>query len=111
MVDNHIYWGNAQDIDLRRVVWRRVMDMNDRSLRAIIASLEGNGLPGQTGFDITVASEVMAVLCLASDLTDLHARLGRIVVAWRRDRTAVTCADIGAAGAMAALLKLSLIHI
>jgi formate--tetrahydrofolate ligase len=105
MVDNHIYWGNAQDIDLRRVVWRRVMDMNDRSLRAIIASLEGNGLPGQTGFDITVASEVMAVLCLASDLTDLHARLGRIVVAWRRDRTAVTCADIGAAGAMAALLK------
>jgi formate--tetrahydrofolate ligase len=80
MIDNHIYWGNALDIDTRRVVWRRVMDMNDRALRDIVASLGGvpNGFPRQTGFDITVASEVMAILCLATDLRDLEKRLGDI---------------------------------
>ncbi len=105
MVDNHLYWGNALDIDSRRVVWRRVMDMNDRSLREIVTSLGGNGAPAESGFDITVASEVMAILCLASDLEDLQARLGRIIVAYRKDRTAVTCADLKADGAMTALLK------
>lgn len=105
MVDNHLYWGNALDIDPRRVVWRRVMDMNDRSLREIVTSLGGNGAPAESGFDITVASEVMAILCLANDLEDLQARLGRIIVAYRKDRTAVTCADLKADGAMTALLK------
>jgi formate--tetrahydrofolate ligase len=105
MIDNHIYWGNDLQIDTRRVVWRRVLDMNDRALRAIITSLEGNGAPAESGFDITVASEVMAVLCLADDLSDLEARLGRIIVAWRRDHTPVTCADLTAQGAMAALLR------
>ncbi|KAF0180468.1 MAG: formate--tetrahydrofolate ligase [Hyphomonadaceae bacterium] len=105
MVDNHLYWGNALDIDPRRVVWRRVMDMNDRSLREIVTSLGGNGAPAESGFDITVASEVMAILCLASDLEDLQARLGRIIVAYRRDKTAVTCSDLKADGAMTALLK------
>jgi formate--tetrahydrofolate ligase len=105
MVDNHIFWGNALEIDLRRKVWRRVMDMNDRSLRQIVSGLGGNGLPSETGFDITVASEVMAVLCLASDLEDLQARLGRIIVGYRRDGAAVTCADLKADGAMTALLK------
>lgn len=105
MVDNHLYWGNAQNIDPRRVVWRRVMDMNDRSLRDMVTSLGGNGSPAESGFDITVASEVMAILCLAKDLDDLQARLGRIIVAYRKDRTAVTCADLKADGAMIALLK------
>ena len=105
MLDNHIYWGNELGIDVRRVVWRRVMDMNDRALRAIVTSLEGNGAPAETGFDITVASEVMAVLCLAGDLDDLQARLARIIVAWRKDHTPITCADLKAQGAMAALLK------
>ncbi|MDZ4778386.1 MAG: formate--tetrahydrofolate ligase [Alphaproteobacteria bacterium] len=105
MVDNHLYWGNAQNIDPRRVVWRRVMDMNDRSLRDMVTSLGGNGAPAESGFDITVASEVMAILCLAKDLDDLQARLGRIIVAYRNDRTAVTCADMKADGAMTALLK------
>jgi len=105
MVDNHLYWGNAQNIDPRRVVWRRVMDMNDRSLREMVTSLGGNGAPAESGFDITVASEVMAILCLAKDLEDLQARLGRIIVAYRKDRTAVTCADLKADGAMTALLK------
>ncbi|PCD77822.1 formate--tetrahydrofolate ligase [Pseudothioclava arenosa] len=107
MIDNHMYWGNALEIDERRVTWRRVMDMNDRALREIIVGLGGvsNGFPRQTGFDITVASEVMACLCLASDLEDLQARLGRIVVAYRRDRSPITCADIGADGAMVVLLK------
>lgn len=105
MVDNHLYWGNALDIDPRRVVWRRVMDMNDRSLRDMVTSLGGNGSPAESGFDITVASEVMAILCLATDLDDLQARLGRIIVAYRKDRTAVTCADLKADGAMTALLK------
>ncbi|MBL8559964.1 MAG: formate--tetrahydrofolate ligase [Hyphomonadaceae bacterium] len=105
MVDNHLYWGNAQNIDPRRVVWRRVMDMNDRSLREMVTSLGGNGAPAESGFDITVASEVMAILCLSKDLEDLQARLGRIIVAYRKDRTAVTCADLKADGAMTALLK------
>ncbi len=105
MIDNHLYWGNALNIDPRRVVWKRAMDMNDRALRDIVTSLGDNGAPAQTGFDITVASEVMAILCLATDLADLQARLGRIIVAYRKDRTAVTCADIKTDGAMTALLK------
>jgi formate--tetrahydrofolate ligase len=107
MIDNHIYWGNSLDIDTRRVVWRRVVDMNDRALRQITASLGGvtNGFPRESGFDITVASEVMAILCLASDLADLEKRLGDMIVAYRRDRTPVYCRDIKAAGAMAVLLK------
>lgn len=107
MIDNHIYWGNALDIDARRIVWRRVMDMNDRALRDVVVNLGGvaNGFPRQTGFDITVASEVMAILCLARDLEDLQARLGRIVVAYTRDRKPVTCADLKADGAMTVLLR------
>ncbi|MGB0505503.1 MAG: formate--tetrahydrofolate ligase [Pikeienuella sp.] len=107
MIDNHIYWGNEQEIDTRRVVWRRVVDMNDRALRTITASLGGvaNGFPREAGFDITVASEVMAILCLADDLKDLETRLGDIIVAYRRDRTPVYCRDIKAEGAMAVLLK------
>ena len=107
MIDNHIYWGNKLEIDQRRVVWRRVMDMNDRVLRDIVTSLGGvtNGYPRQTGFDITVASEVMAILCLASTLEDLQKRLGDIIVAYRRDRTPIYCRDIKADGAMIVLLK------
>ena len=91
MIDNHIYWGNEAEIDLRRVVWRRVLDMNDRALRDIVTSLGGvsNGYPRQAGFDITVASEVMAILCLALDLEDLQKRLGDIIVAYRRDKSPV----------------------
>lgn len=107
MIDNHIYWGNSLEIDQRRVVWRRVMDMNDRALRDTVTSLGGvaNGFPRQTGFDITVASEVMAILCLAKDLDDLQKRLGDIIVAYRRDRTPIYCRDIKADGAMTVLLK------
>jgi len=107
MIDNHIYWGNELEIDTRRVVWRRVVDMNDRALRQITASLGGvsNGFPRETGFDITVASEVMAILCLARNLDDLQERLGSMIVAYRRDRTAVYCRDIKADGAMTVLLK------
>jgi len=107
MIDNHIYWGNEQDIDTRRVTWRRVVDMNDRALRDIVTSLGGvsNGFPRQSGFDITVASEVMAILCLAKDLKDLQKRLGDMIVAYRRDRTPVYCRDIKADGAMTVLLK------
>jgi formate--tetrahydrofolate ligase len=107
MIDNHIYWGNELGIDTRRIVWRRVMDMNDRALRQIVTSLGGvsNGFPAEAGFDITVASEVMAILCLANDLDDLTRRLGDMIVAYRRDRSPVTCRDIGADGAMAVLLK------
>lgn len=107
MIDNHIYWGNALDIDSRRVVWKRVLDMNDRALREITTSLGGvtNGFPREAGFDITVASEVMAILCLSNDLEDLQARLGRIIVAYRRDRSPVYCRDIEADGAMTVLLK------
>ena len=107
MIDNHIYWGNELEIDTRRVVWRRVVDMNDRALRQITASLGGvaNGFPREAGFDITVASEVMAILCLANDLTDLQKRLGDMIVAYRRDRSPVFCRDIKADGAMTVLLK------
>ena len=107
MIDNHIYWGNELEIDTRRVVWRRVVDMNDRALRQITASLGGvsNGFPRETGFDITVASEVMAILCLAKDLEDLEKRLGDMIVAYRRDRSPVYCRDIKAEGAMTVLLK------
>ncbi len=107
MIDNHIYWGNELEIDARRIVWRRVMDMNDRALRDIVVNLGGvaNGFPRQTGFDITVASEVMAILCLSKDLADLEKRLGDIVVAYRRDKTAVYARDIKADGAMTVLLK------
>ena len=106
MVDNHIYWGNALGIDVRRVVWRRVMDMNDRALRSLVQSLGGavNGFPRESGFDITVASEVMAILCLAEDLPDLERRLGEIVVAYTRERQPVTARDLKADGAMAVLL-------
>ena len=107
MIDNHIYWGNELQIDERRVSWRRVMDMNDRALRDIVVSLGGvsNGFPRQTGFDITVASEVMAILCLSKDLEDLQKRLGDIVVAYRRDKSPIYCRDIKADGAMTVLLK------
>ncbi len=107
MIDNHIYWGNELEIDVRRVVWRRVVDMNDRALRQITASLGGvaNGFPREAGFDITVASEVMAILCLAKDLKDLEKRLGDMIVAYRRDRSPVFARDIKADGAMTVLLK------
>ena len=107
MLDNHIFQGNALDIDPRRIVCRRAMDMNDRQLRNIVDGLGGhtNGAPREDGFDITVASEVMAVLCLASDLMDLKTRLGRIVAAYTRDEQPVTVAQLNAHGAMAALLK------
>ncbi len=107
MLDNHIYWGNELGIDARRVTWRRALDMNDRALRSIVGSLGGvaNGMPREDGFDITVASEVMAVLCLARDLEDLRHRLGRMIVAARRDGSFVTAADLKADGAMAVLLR------
>jgi formate--tetrahydrofolate ligase len=107
MVDNHIHWGNALGFDTRRVTWRRALDMNDRALRQIVAPLGGpsNGVPRETGFDITVASEVMAILCLARDPRDLEARLGRIIVGVRADRTPITARDLKADGAMAVLLK------
>ena len=107
MIDNHIYWGNELEIDQRRVTWRRVVDMNDRALRDVVTSLGGisNGFPRQAGFDITVASEVMAILCLAMDVEDLQKRLGDIIVAYRRDRTPVYCRDIKADGAMTVLLS------
>ena len=107
MIDNHIYWGNSLGIDSRRVTWRRVMDMNDRALREIVCSLGGvaNGYPREAGFDITVASEVMAILCLATDLRDLEKRLGDIIIAYRRDKSPVYARDIKADGAMTVLLK------
>ncbi|NDW33729.1 formate--tetrahydrofolate ligase [Salipiger sp. PrR007] len=107
MIDNHIHWGNALDIDLRRIVWRRVLDVNDRALRDVVTGLGGvpNGFPRQGGFDITVASEVMACLCLADDLTDLQQRLGDMIVAYRRDKTPVHARDLKADGAMTVLLK------
>ena len=110
MIDNHIYWGNELEIDQRRVTWRRVVDMNDRALRDIVSSLGGvsNGFPRQAGFDITVASEVMAIICLATDLEDLQKRLGDIIVAYRRDRSPVYCRDIKADGAMTVLLAQAL---
>jgi formate--tetrahydrofolate ligase len=106
MIDNHIYWGNDLGIDPRRIAWRRVMDMNDRALRDTVVSLGGvaNGFPRQTGFDITVASEIMAILCLAADLDDLRRRLGDIVVAYTRDRSPIHVRDLKADGAMTVLL-------
>jgi formate--tetrahydrofolate ligase len=107
LIDNHIYWGNEQGIDIRRIAWRRVMDMNDRALRQIVCSLGGvaNGFPREAGFDITVASEVMAILCLATDLKDLERRLGNIIVGYRRDKSPVFARDLKADGAMTVLLK------
>jgi formate--tetrahydrofolate ligase len=107
LIDNHIYWGNALGIDGRRITWRRAMDMNDRALRAMVCSLGGvaNGFPREDGFDITVASEVMAVFCLATDLEDLKKRLANIVVGYTRERKPVRAGDLKAAGPMTALLK------
>ncbi len=107
MLDNHIYWGNSLGIDIRRIAHRRVLDMNDRALRQIVCNLGGvaNGFPREAGFDITVASEVMAILCLASDLGDLEKRLGSMIVGYRRDRTPVHCRDLEADGAMTVLLQ------
>src|SRR3984957_14208327 len=107
MIDNSIYWGNPPGLDNRRITWRRGLDMNDRALRSIVNGLGGvaNGAPREDGFDITVASEVMAVFCLARDLDDLKARLGRMVVGARRDGSFVTAAELKADGAMAALLR------
>lgn len=107
MIDNHIYWGNALKIDTRRVSWKRVLDMNDRALRDVVTALGGvaNGFPRQSGFDITVASEIMAILCLASNLEDLQTRLGRIIIGYTGDQRPVTAADLKAEGAMAVLLK------
>src|SRR3954468_16567888 len=107
LIDNHIYWGNALGIDTRRVSWRRVLDMNDRALRQVVVSLGGvsNGYPRESGFDITVASEIMAILCLATSIEDLEESIGNIIVAYRRDKTAVTARDIKAHGAMTVLLK------
>ena len=107
LIDNHIYWGNKLNIDVRRVVWKRVMDMNDRSLRSIVVDLGGvaNGYPRQDGFDITVASEIMAIFCLAKDLKDLEERIGNITIAYTRDKKAIYAKDLNAEGPMTVLLK------
>ena len=107
LVDNHIYWSNDLELDSRRVTWRRVVDMNDRALRQITTSLGGvaNGFPRESGFDITVASEIMAIFCLAEDLDDLKRRLGNIIIGYTRDRTPVHARDVHAPGPMTALLK------
>ena len=111
MIDNHIYWGNKQEIDPRRVSWKRVLDMNDRALRNIVVSLGGvsNGFPRESGFDITVASEIMAILCLSENLSDLEKKLGDIIIGYRKDKTPVHCRDINADGAMTVLLKEALL--
>jgi len=107
MIDNHMYWGNALGLDQRRIVWRRALDLNDRALREAVIGLGGpsNGFPREDGFDITVASETMAAFCLATDLEDLEARLGRMIVGYARDKRPVTAADLKAEGAMTALLR------
>jgi len=107
MIDNHIYWGNSLEIDERRISWRRVVDMNDRALRDIVCSLGGiaNGFPRQTGYDITVASEIMAILCLSNSMADLERRLGQIVIGQTRERKPIMARDIKAPGSMAVLLK------
>jgi formate--tetrahydrofolate ligase len=107
LIDNHIYWGNKLNIDVRRVVWKRVMDMNDRSLRSIVVDLGGvaNGYPRQDGFDITVASEIMAIFCLAVDLGDLEKRIGNITIGYTRDKKAIYAKDLNAQGPMTVLLK------
>src|SRR5215467_264079 len=107
LIDNHIYWGNPLGLDSRRVAWRRIMDMNDRALREIVCSLGGaaNGYPREAGFDITPASEVMAIFCLARDLDDLKHRLGNVIIGYTRERKPVRAADLKAHGAMTALLR------
>ena len=107
LIDNHIYWGNKLDIDVRRIVWKRVMDMNDRSLRSININLGGvaNGFPREDGFDITVASEIMAIFCLSNDLEDLEKRIGNITIAYTRDKKPVYAKDLKAHGPMTVLLK------
>ena len=107
LIDNHIYWGNELGIDVRRITWKRVLDMNDRSLREIVSSLggPGNGYPRETGFYITVASEVMAILCLATDLEDLERRLGNIVIGYTREKSPITARELNASGSMSVLLK------
>jgi formate--tetrahydrofolate ligase len=107
LIDNHIYWGNELGMDVRRITWKRVLDMNDRSLREIVSSLggPGNGYPRETGFYITVASEVMAILCLAIDLEDLERRLGNIIIGYTREKKPITARDLEASGAMTVLLK------
>jgi formate--tetrahydrofolate ligase len=107
LIDNHIYWGNELGIDVRRITWKRVLDMNDRSLREVVSSLggPGNGFPQETGFYITVASEVMAILCLANDLEDLRRRLGNIIIGYTREKIPITANDLSASGAMTVLLK------
>ena len=107
MIDNHVYWGKEPLIDVRRISWRRAVDMNDRALRSIINSLGGvsNGFPREDGFDITVASEVMAIFCLANDIKDLQNRLGNIIVGYSRDKKPITAREIKADGAMTALLR------
>ena len=107
LIDNHIYWGNELGIDPRRVTWRRVMDMNDRALRSIVSSLGGvaNGFPREDGFDITVASEVMAIFCLATEPRGPHQRLGNIIVGYTRDRKPIYARDLKAEGPMTVLLK------
>ena len=107
MVDNHLHWDKEPRLDVNRIAWRRVLDMNDRALRNIALGLgvRGDGIPREGGFDITVASEVMAIFCLSRDVSDLRRRLAKIVVGYTRKNQEVTAADIGADGAMAALLK------
>ena len=107
LIDNHIYWGNRLNIDVRRIVWKRVMDMNDRSLRSIVVDLGGvaNGYPRQDGFDITVASEIMAIFCLAKNLKDLEEKIGNITVAYTRDKKPIYAKDLNAQGPMTVLLK------
>ena len=107
LIDNHIYWGNKLKIDIRRIVWNRVVDMNDRSLRSIVVDLGGiaNGYPRQDGFDITVASEIMAIFCLANDLKDLEKRIGNITIGYTRDRKPIYAKDLKAQGPMTVLLK------
>ena len=107
LIDNHVYWGNKLKIDVRRIVWKRVMDMNDRSLRSIVVNLGGiaNGYPREDGFDITVTSEIMAIFCLSSDLRDLENRIGNITIAYTRDRKPIYAKDLNAQGPMTVLLK------
>ena len=107
LIDNHVYWGNKLKIDVRRIVWKRVMDMNDRSLRSIVVNLGGiaNGYPREDGFDITVTSEIMAIFCLSNDLRDLENRIGNITIAYTRDRKPIYAKDLNAQGPMTVLLK------
>ena len=107
MIDNHLHWGNEENIDPRKITWKRVVDLNDRSLRHVVQGLGGSahGIPRESGFDITVASEIMAIICLAENLKDLQVRLGKIVIGRRYDKTVVTASDVGADGALTVLLK------